>query len=106
MASGRPSPIPRLLCPPPHLPSPPRPHGGGAPSSRLLSYPFSTPLKPPSSLGVLRGQVVQGGHAETGNHRPAALLGQELVPHGLLGFVGVLNLGGGNLSSPQTLPLT
>lgn len=76
----------------------PRPPASSATLSPL-------PLKLPSSLGVLRGQVVQGGHAETGDNCPPALLGQELVPHGLLGLVRVLDLEGGqSVMSPRPWP--
>lgn len=74
-----------------------RAHYVGTPSSCLLSHPLSeAPLAPLVQCGaVLRGQVVQGGHAETSNDSPPALLGQELVPHSLLGFERMLDLGAG-----------
>lgn len=36
--------------------------------------------------------VVQRRHAEAGHHGPAPLLGQQLVPHHLLGFERMLRL--------------
>lgn len=46
---------------------------------------------------ALRGQVVQGRHPETGYHCPPALLGQEFMPHRLLGLVRMLRLDSGTL---------
>lgn len=68
----------------------------------LSPWPFTLPLSP----GALRGQVVQGRHTETGHDCPPALLGQKLVPHGLLRLVRVLGLGRGERDShiPRSCP--
>lgn len=79
-------------------------HQIGTPASCPLTHRFSEVPWLPATLGVLRGQVVQGGHAETGDDRPPALLGQELVPHGLLGLVRVLHLGAGQRQVPRLCP--
>lgn len=40
----------------------------------------------------LRGDVVKGRHPETGHHGPAALFGQQFVPHHCLRLEGMLSL--------------